>query len=78
MPMRTGLPGVYASYFDKPGLRAVRGPGGPDRRSADVPRSIEIWQALRNSWTASVVFDDSDRAGARDAAEPSHEILAEE
>ena len=78
MPMRMNLPGVYASYFAAhPEYKQFADQASRIIEVPNVPNSTEIWQTLRNAWTASVVFDDEsiDTAFA-DAAARSNELLA--
>jgi multiple sugar transport system substrate-binding protein len=78
MPMRLNLPTIYASYFaTHPAYKQFADQAGRVIEVPNVPNSTEIWQAFRNAWTASVVFDDESIEKAfADAAARANELLA--
>jgi multiple sugar transport system substrate-binding protein len=80
MPVRTDLVGTYADYFA----------ASPERvpfaemtdRALDVPNvsnSVEVWQTLRDAWSESVIFGESDPEEALSAAaEEINSLVAED
>jgi multiple sugar transport system substrate-binding protein len=57
MPMRQDLPGTYPDYFEeKPDYEAFADQAARTVEVPNVPNSIEIWQAFRDSWSEAVIF----------------------
>jgi len=57
MPLRQDLPGTYPDYFkEKPEYEAFADQAARTVEVPNVPNSIEIWQAFRDSWSESVIF----------------------
>ncbi|WP_045864709.1 extracellular solute-binding protein [Streptomyces sp. WMMB 714] len=79
MPMRPHLLEEYAPYFEKnPGYRKYAEQADRTVEVPSVAGSVDVWQALRDRWTASVVFGRERPEGAlRDASRDISEILDE-
>jgi multiple sugar transport system substrate-binding protein len=79
MPMRPGLQDLYGPYFEKnPGYRKYAEQADRTVEVPSVAGSVDVWQALRDSWTASVVFGrQRPEAALRDASRDISEILDE-
>ena len=57
MPLRQDLPGTYPDYFkEKPEYEAFADQAARTVEVPNVPNSIEIWQAFRDSWSEAVIF----------------------
>ncbi|OEU91722.1 sugar ABC transporter substrate-binding protein [Streptomyces abyssalis] len=79
MPMRPDLLGTYEQWFEK--NPAYREFGDQADRIVEVPSvagSVDVWQALRDRWTASVVFGrERPEPALRDASREISELLDE-
>jgi multiple sugar transport system substrate-binding protein len=61
MPMRTGLQTTYASYFAKnPSYTLFAAQADRTVEVPNVPNSVAVWQAFRDSWSKSVIFGGGD------------------
>jgi multiple sugar transport system substrate-binding protein len=78
MPMRTGLVDTYADYFEaNPDYAIFADQAGRTVEVPNVPNSIEVWQTLRDAWSESVIFGDSDPQEAlTEAAATIDELVA--
>jgi multiple sugar transport system substrate-binding protein len=79
MPMRPDLLGAYRSWFeDNPAYRPFAEQADRTVEVPGVAGSVDLWQALRDRWTASVVFG-RERTGTalREASREVTEILDE-
>jgi multiple sugar transport system substrate-binding protein len=79
MPMRPDLLKTYEGWFEKnPGYRKFADQADRIVEVPGVAGSVDLWQALRDRWTASVVFG-RERPGPalRDASEKVSELLDE-
>jgi multiple sugar transport system substrate-binding protein len=57
MPIRTDLPTTYASYFQKhPEYKMFADQASRTVEVPNVPNSVEIWQAIRDNYSSSVIF----------------------
>ncbi len=57
MPIRTDLPTTYASYFTShPEYKTFADQASRTVEVPNVPNSVEIWQAIRDNYSASVIF----------------------
>jgi multiple sugar transport system substrate-binding protein len=57
MPLREDLPGTYPDYFEKnPDYEVFADQAARTVEVPNVPNSIEIWQAFRDSWSEAVIF----------------------
>jgi multiple sugar transport system substrate-binding protein len=57
MPMRTDLPGTYASYFTAhPEYKLFADQAARSVEVPNVPSSVEMWQAFRDAYSKSVIF----------------------
>lgn len=73
MPMRPDLLETYGPWFEKnPGYRKFADQADRIVEVPSVAGSIDVWQALRDRWTASVVFG-RERPGPA-LREASHEV----
>jgi multiple sugar transport system substrate-binding protein len=79
MPMRTGLVDTYPEYFEaNPDYAVFADQAGRTVEVPNVPNSIEVWQTLRDAWSESVIFGDSDPQEAlTEAASTIDELVAE-
>ena len=79
MPMRTGLVDTYAEYFEaNPDLVVFADQADRTVEVPNVANSIEVWQTLRDAWSESVIFGDSDPQEAlTEAASTIDELVAE-
>jgi len=69
MPMRTELVDTYPDYFEaNPDYLAFADQAGRTVEVPNVPNSIEVWQTLRDAWSESVIFGESDPHEALTAA----------
>lgn len=60
MPMRTDLPGTYASYFTAhPEYKLFADQAARSVEVPNVPSSVEMWQAFRDAYSKSVIFGSS-------------------
>jgi multiple sugar transport system substrate-binding protein len=57
MPIRTDLPTTYADYFTKhPEYKTFADQASRTVEVPNVPNSVEIWQAIRDNYSSSVIF----------------------
>jgi multiple sugar transport system substrate-binding protein len=57
MPIRTDLPTTYASYFaSHPEYKLFADQASRTVEVPNVPNSVEIWQQIRDDYSASVIF----------------------
>jgi multiple sugar transport system substrate-binding protein len=57
MPIRTDLPGTYAAYFAAhPEYKLFADQAARTVEVPNVPNSVEIWQQIRDNYSASVIF----------------------
>ena len=57
MPIRTDLPGTYAAYFKaNPDYKLFAAQAARTVEVPNVPNSVEIWQEIRDAYSASVIF----------------------
>ena len=60
MPLRQDLPGTYPDYFaEKPEYQTFADQAARTVEVPNVPNSIEIWQAFRDSYSSSVIFGET-------------------
>ncbi|WP_336628501.1 MULTISPECIES: extracellular solute-binding protein [unclassified Microbacterium] len=58
MPMRTGLAKTYSEYFTaNPSYVAFAAQSEHTADVPSIPNSVEAWQAFRDQYSASVIFD---------------------
>ena len=73
MPLRQDLTGTYPDYFaQNPAYETFADQASRTVEVPNVPNSVEIWQAIRNAYSSSVIFgktsvDDSLAAAAKKA-----------
>ncbi|NLU72859.1 extracellular solute-binding protein [Streptomyces sp. HNM0575] len=79
MPMRPDLLKTYGDWFAKnPGYRKFAGQADRIVEVPNVAGSVDMWQALRDRWTASVVFGREPTGPAlRDASDKISQLLDE-
>ncbi|HWM40484.1 MAG TPA: extracellular solute-binding protein [Streptomyces sp.] len=79
MPMRPDLQDTYGPYFEKnPGYKKFAEQADRTVEVPSVAGSIDMWQAVRDKWTASVVFGRQQPGPAlRDASRDVSQILDE-
>ncbi|MCH6163449.1 extracellular solute-binding protein [Streptomyces marispadix] len=79
MPMRPDLLKTYEGWFEKnPGYRKFADQADRIVEVPGVAGSVDLWQALRDRWTASVVFGrERPEPALRDASEKVSELLDE-
>jgi multiple sugar transport system substrate-binding protein len=69
MPMRTNVAETYADYFTaNPDYVAFAEQADRTLEVPNVANSIEIWQTLRDAWSESVIFGETDPEEALTAA----------
>jgi multiple sugar transport system substrate-binding protein len=57
MPIRTDLPTTYAAYFKaNPDYRLFAAQAARTVEVPNVPNSVQIWQEIRDAYSASVIF----------------------
>ena len=65
MPLRQNLAQEYAAYFTaNPQYKVFAAKAAHVVEVPNVPASVEVWQAFRDSWSNSVIFgkEDPDKA----------------
>jgi multiple sugar transport system substrate-binding protein len=77
MPMRQGLQRLYAPYFKaNPAYVEFAAEAAHVIEVPIVPNSVEIWQAFRDGWSASVIFgEQSPRQALAAAAKKINELV---
>jgi len=69
MPMRAGLTDTYSDYFaEHPEYETFAAQADRTVEVPNVPNSIEIWQAFRDAYSSSVIFDNATPQDALDQA----------
>ena len=79
MPMRTDVVETYAEYFSaNPGYVAFAEQADRTVEVPNVANSIQVWQTLRDAWSESVIFGETDPETALTAAaEEINALVAE-
>jgi multiple sugar transport system substrate-binding protein len=77
MPMRQGLQQLYAPYFKaNPAYVGFAAEAAHVIEVPIVPNSVEIWQAFRDDWSASVIFgEQSPRQALAAAAKKINQLV---
>ena len=79
MPLREDLPGTYPEYFEeKPEYEVFADQAARTVEVPNVPNSIEIWQAFRDSYSSSVIFGETPVEDALGTAADEVNGLADE
>ena len=61
MPLRQGLEQQYAAYFTaNPQYKVFAAKTAHVVEVPNIPQSVEVWQAFRDSWSKSVIFAKED------------------
>jgi multiple sugar transport system substrate-binding protein len=69
MPIRSDLPTTYASYFKAhPEYKTFADQASRTVEVPNVPNSVEIWQAIRDNYSSSVIFGKTSVADSLKAA----------
>jgi multiple sugar transport system substrate-binding protein len=77
MPIRSDLPATYASYFKThPEYKTFADQASRTVEVPNVPNSVEIWQAIRDNYSSSVIFGKTSVADSLKAAADKADELA--
>ncbi|MDX6284290.1 MAG: multiple sugar transport system substrate-binding protein, partial [Kribbellaceae bacterium] len=77
MPLRTDVAGTYPEYFAKnPDYKQFADQAARTVEVPNVPNSIAIWQAFRDTYSKSVIFGQQDPGAALDGAVQKVDQLA--
>jgi multiple sugar transport system substrate-binding protein len=79
MPIRKDLPTTYADYFSKnPEYKQFADQASRTVEVPNVPNSVEIWQAIRDAYSSSVIFGKTSVAdGLKTAADKADKLASQ-
>lgn len=79
MPLRQDLPGTYPDFFaDNPAYETFGDQVSRTVEVPNVPNSVAIWQAFRDTYSRAVIFGEQDVADALSSASDEINTLANE